>query len=165
MKYLLSLCILCAVFASCGAKKTTTSKPRVVIGSTSTGSESKASNVVSNALKYQGVRYKFGGTTTSGMDCSGLIYTAFKEENVTLPRVSRDMAKRGKRIATNKAKEGDLVFFKTNKNRNVINHVGLIVTAKNGIEFIHSSSSKGVIISSLNENYWKSAFVEVRRIL
>lgn len=165
MKYLLPFILLSFLLTSCGTKKSSLSNSTSVIGNTSTGAKKKTNKIVLNALQYQGVPYKFGGTTTRGMDCSGLVYVAFKEENVALPRVSRDMAKRGKRIATNKAKEGDLVFFKTNKNRNVINHVGLVVTTKNGIEFIHSSSSRGVIISSLTESYWKNAFVEVRRVL
>ncbi len=100
------------------------------------------------------------------MDCSGLIYTSFKKEKIALPRVSRDMAKEGKKISKEKISKGDLVFFKTNKNRNVINHVGLVVESKRGnILFIHSTSSRGVIISSLDEKYWRNAFVGGRRVL
>ena len=129
-------------------------------------SSNQIANIISEAKRYEGTRYKFGGTTKSGMDCSGLVYVAFKENNVALPRVSRDMAKRGTKVSLRTAKEGDLVFFQTNKNRNVINHVGLVTSVKGGeIKFIHSSSSRGVMISSLEENYWKSAFKEVRRII
>lgn len=100
------------------------------------------------------------------MDCSGLVYTSFLKEKISLPRVSRDMAKKGKRLSKDKISKGDLVFFKTNKNKNVINHVGLVVESKRGnILFIHSSSSRGVIVSSLDEKYWRNAFVEGRRVL
>jgi cell wall-associated NlpC family hydrolase len=76
------------------------------------------------------------------------------------------MAKRGKRISLSQTTEGDLVFFQTNKNRKTINHVGLVVETKGKeVFFIHSTTSKGVIISSLDERYWKSAFVEVRRVI
>jgi len=126
----------------------------------------KADRIVANALKYKGVKYKFGGTTKRGMDCSGLLFVAFSEENVQLPRVSRDMAKRGKKIALNNAKKGDLLFFRTSKSKRNINHVGLVVSHKNGqIRFIHSTSSRGVIVSSLSEKYWKKAFVKATRIL
>jgi len=131
-----------------------------------TATSSIANSVVSNAISFDGVRYKYGGTTRKGMDCSGLIYTAFANEDIALPRVSRDMAKKGIRIRLNQVGKGDLIFFKTTKSRNVINHVGLVTSTSNGnIKFIHATSSKGVITSSLSEHYWKSSFVEARRIL
>ncbi|TXD51653.1 MULTISPECIES: C40 family peptidase [unclassified Polaribacter] len=127
---------------------------------------SKTDKIVANALKYKGVKYKFGGTTKRGMDCSGVIFVAFGKENVLLPRVSRDMAKRGKKVSLRKAKKGDLLFFKTQKSKRKINHVGLIMAVKNGqIWFIHATSSKGVIVSSLSQKYWKKAFVKATSIL
>lgn len=127
---------------------------------------SKQDKIVRNAMQYQGVRYKYGGTTRKGMDCSGVIYVAFGKENIKLPRVSRDMAKRGKNVSLNKAKKGDLLFFKTNKSNKKINHVGLIVTAKKGeISFIHATSSRGVIVSLLSQKYWKNAFVKAVKVL
>jgi cell wall-associated NlpC family hydrolase len=127
---------------------------------------SLANTVVTNAIAFEGVRYKYGGTTKRGMDCSGLIYTAFREEDILLPRISRDMAKSGSKINLNQVEKGDLIFFKTSKSRNVINHVGLVTSITNGdIKFIHATSSKGVLTSSLSQHYWKSAFVEARRIL
>ncbi|HPE83851.1 MAG: C40 family peptidase [Aequorivita sp.] len=121
--------------------------------------------IINYAKTFQGTRYKFGGTTDAGMDCSGLVYTAFQKENISLPRISRDMAKKGILISFKDIEEGDLVFFKTSS-RNTINHVGLVVEAKRGeIKFIHSTTRAGVIISSLDEDYWKKAFVEVRRVI
>ncbi|CAM3291184.1 C40 family peptidase [Aequorivita lipolytica] len=121
--------------------------------------------IIDFAKTFQGTRYKFGGTTDSGMDCSGLVYTAFQKENITLPRISRDMATKGILISFKDIEEGDLVFFKTSS-RNTINHVGLVVESKRGeVKFIHSTTRAGVIISSLGENYWKKAFVEVRRVI
>lgn len=129
-------------------------------------SKSIEKNIIDYAKQFEGVRYKWGGTTEAGMDCSGLIYESFKTYEIVLPRISRDMAKKGKKISLRKVNRGDLLFFKTGNRRNSINHVGLIVAIKNNdIEFIHATSSKGVIISKLNEAYWQKAFFEARRIL
>lgn len=127
---------------------------------------STTEHIIQRAKSYQGTPYKFGGTTNKGMDCSGLIYTSFKSQDIYLPRISSDMAKEGERISLKSVQPGDLVFFKTNRRRNVINHVGIVVKVhKNEVHFIHSSTSKGVIISSINETYWKNAFTEARRVL
>lgn len=129
-------------------------------------SYSTADHIINYAKQFEGVRYKWGGTTKAGMDCSGLVYESFKNYNIILPRASKDMAKRGEKIALKNVHHGDLLFFKTGNRRNSINHVGLIVAIRNNdIEFIHSTSSKGVTISRLNESYWLNAFHEARRIL
>ncbi len=167
MKKLFLLALLPLFIASCGTSKTT-SKTKVYKAEkiSKNSNKRKLENIVDYAKSFKGTRYKFGGTTKSGMDCSGLVYTAFKKESVLLPRVSRDMATKGKRIKLSQTTVGDLVFFQTNKNRSVINHVGLVVETKGGnIKFIHSTTSSGVIISSLEERYWKSAFTEVRRVI
>ncbi|MGB0880564.1 MAG: C40 family peptidase [Polaribacter sp.] len=124
----------------------------------------KVDKIVANAMQYEGVRYKYGGTTKKGMDCSGIVYTAFGKENIKLPRTSREMAKRGNKISLAKVKKGDLLFFKAG--RKYINHVGLVISIKNKqIRFIHATTSRGVIISLLSEKYWKNAFVKAVRVL
>ncbi len=126
---------------------------------------SLANNIVEKATDNIGVRYKAGGTTKSGFDCSGLVYTTFESENIKLPRSSYDQAKVGKVIPLNDAKKGDLIFFKTNKSRQ-INHVGLITEVNSDeIKFVHSSTSKGVIISSTKEPYYKNSFEQVNRVI
>ncbi|MBK5214667.1 MAG: C40 family peptidase [Flavobacteriaceae bacterium] len=121
--------------------------------------------IIEYAKTFQGTKYKFGGTTEAGMDCSGLVCTAFQKENISLPRISRDMATKGILISFKDIEAGDLVFFKTSR-KNTITHVGLVVEAKRGeVKFIHSTTQAGVIISSLDEAYWKKAFVEVRRVI
>ncbi len=124
------------------------------------------SNIVNNAKEYNGVRYRYGGTTSRGMDCSGLICTAFNSESIKLPRTSLAMSKEGSVIDLTNVQKGDLLFFQTNKNKKQVNHVGLVVESLPGlVEFIHSTSSKGVIISNLNQSYWSLAFYQARRIL
>ncbi len=127
---------------------------------------SKADDIIDYAKQFSGVKYKFGGATREGMDCSGLVFESFRAFDVILPRISRDMAKRGDKISLKETQTGDLLFFKTRNRRNDINHVGLVVDIEdNAILFIHATTSQGVIISSLNESYWKDAFEEVRKVL
>ncbi len=142
-------------------KTKSTSKTRI----TSNSSNKKIKSIIKHAKTFSGTRYKYGGTTKKGMDCSGLVYTSFKKENVVLPRTSRTMATQGKAVSLKKVAVGDLLFFKTNKRKNVISHVGLVVETKGVIKFIHASTSRGVIISSLDEKYWNKSFAWARRVL
>lgn len=124
-----------------------------------------ANQIVNNALPLVGTRYKSGGTTTSGMDCSGMVTAVFGNFDIKLPRSSVDMANVGLPRATNEAQKGDLIFFKTN-NSAAINHVGLVVEVLDGeIKFIHASIQKGVIISSTNEAYYRKSFVKIKSVL
>lgn len=142
----------------------TTPKTEIITPKSSRSLKSKA--IINYAKQFKGVRYRWGGTSKSGMDCSGLVYESFRANDILLPRISRNMAKKGKKIKLKDVLKGDLLFFKTGNRRNSINHVGLIIAIRNNdIEFIHSTSSKGVIVSRLNETYWLKAFYEARRIL
>lgn len=126
----------------------------------------KADEVINTALTFSGVRYKFGGTTRKGMDCSGLLYVSFGEHDIQLPRTSANMAQQGKKIRVKDVEKGDLLFFKTSKGAKRINHVGMVVKVeKDEIKFIHASTSRGVTISSLREGFWNQAFVKATRIL
>lgn len=183
LRKLLYILIICLV-ASCGAskKKIAQNQPRSVTvaakpmdapkrekkpsRNVTVAKRSKADDVIDSALKFSGVRYKFGGTTKKGMDCSGLLYVAFGENDVKLPRTSYHMAEEGKNIRVRDVEKGDLLFFKTSKRSKRINHVGMVVSVEGDeIKFVHSSSSRGVIVSSLREGYWNSAFIKATRIL
>lgn len=158
---ILFLLLLVLTSVSCGAGR----KSIATTSKTNKQTNSKTKSIIKIAKSYKGTRYKFGGTTKKGMDCSGLVYTSFQKEAINLPRSSRDMSTQGKPVSIKKIKIGDLLFFKTNKRKNVISHVGLVTETNGVIKFIHSSSSKGVIISSLEEKYWQKAFAWARRIL
>lgn len=126
----------------------------------------KAEAVIETALNYTGTRYKYGGTTRKGMDCSGLLYVSFLQNDVALPRSSNLMADEGKKIKLSQIQKGDLLFFKTQRGKKKINHVGLVVDVEDDdIKFIHSTTSRGVIVSSLREGYWNYSFVKAARIL
>jgi cell wall-associated NlpC family hydrolase len=121
--------------------------------------------IIKTAKSYIGTPYKYGGITSSGFDCSGLVYVSFKELNIDLPRRSSDQAGFGKEIDVEQVKIGDLIFFNTSGSS--ISHVGIVesINHDGAINFVHSSTSKGVTISSLDENYWKARFVKAVRLL
>lgn len=120
--------------------------------------------LIETATEQLGTKYLPGGTTTKGFDCSGLIYTTFKKIEISLPRTTIEMAKIGTTIDLDEIKKGDLIFFKTN-GKNVINHVGMVVEVlSDEIQFIHAATSKGVMISSTKESYYKNAYVQSNRI-
>ncbi len=120
-------------------------------------------NVAETAKMYLGTPYRSGGTSKSGMDCSGLVVTSFKEHGIDLPRVSRDQANAGKNISIHKVNTGDLLFFNTSGRG--ISHVGIVERIEGDeVFFVHASSSQGVTISSLENSYWKPRFVKAVRV-
>ncbi|WP_034228966.1 C40 family peptidase [Aquimarina pacifica] len=166
--YYYLLILLSFLLSSCGgaSKKTAViSSKKSTYSAHSSAPNKKIKSIVGHAKAFSGTPYKYGGTTRKGMDCSGLVYTSFKKENVTLPRTSRNMAAQGTSVSLKKVAIGDLLFFKTIKGKNTISHVGIVVQTKGGIKFIHSSSKKGVIISSLEDSYWNPRFVKAKRML
>lgn len=169
IKKILFILTLSFLMVSCGASKNVPSsrkpKPKKVTAKAKSA-PSVADKIVWTAVSYKGVHYKYGGTTNKGMDCSGLIHISFKQRNVNLPRTSREMYTKGYEIPVRKVKRGDLLFFKTARKRGKVNHVGLVTSVKNGdIHFIHSTSSRGVIVTSLYNKYWKKAFIKAKRVL
>lgn len=123
-------------------------------------------SILKDAEKYIGTPYKFGGNTSSGFDCSGFTVKVFEENNKQLPRRSSDQAEAGKKIDITEVKPGDLLFFATAGGSRV-SHVGIVhdIGSDGEIKFIHASTSKGVMISSLNEKYWNKAYLHAQRVL
>lgn len=171
MKKTITILLITISILSCKSTKKTVS----VKGDTASKKEAsykekkgskEANNIIKTALSYNGTPYKYGGTTKRGMDCSGLIYISFKENDIALQRASYMMATQGKKIKLKNVEKGDLLFFTTNKSSRKINHVGLVVDVRgNDIRFIHSTTSRGVLVSSLSEGYWNYAFNHARKIL
>ena len=121
--------------------------------------------LILKASEHIGTRYRSGGTTKDGFDCSGLMCYTFSSYDIKLPRSSIEMASYGSKIDTQNAQKGDLIFFKTNGRRQ-INHVGMVVEVLDGeIKFIHSATHGGVIISSTKESYYQRNFAQVNRVL
>ncbi len=177
-KTIILLLFFAVVSCGPGKKKRTYSKTRTVTVEGSTKDTSprkskkekrineKAEAIISTAMTFSGTRYKYGGTTNKGMDCSGLVYVSLKENDILFPRTSYQMAMEGQKIDVKDVQKGDLLYFKTSKSGKRINHVGLVVEVDgDDIRFIHATTSRGVLVSSLREGYWKYAFVKAMRIL
>lgn len=121
--------------------------------------------LIANATENIGIRYRSGGTSKAGFDCSGLMICTFNNFDIKLPRSSIEQSRIGMKVTTDEAQKGDLIFFRTNGRRH-INHVGMIVEVADGeIKFVHSSTHGGVMISSTKEPYYTRAFSQVNRIL
>jgi murein DD-endopeptidase / murein LD-carboxypeptidase len=120
--------------------------------------------ILNTAGKYLGVPYCFGGSTTRCLDCSGLLVRVFAEFGIDLPHSSQAQSAHGT-VIKDKANlvKGDLVFFSgTYNTKNRITHSG-IYAGEN--KFIHSSTSKGVTVTSLDDPYWKNKFAFGSRLL
>jgi len=110
--------------------------------------------------QWQGTPYKFGGTSRSGVDCSGFMVRSFDHVyNVNLPRTTELQMQKGVVVDRGQLKTGDLIFFKTGIKKL---HVGVYLKDQ---KFMHASTSKGVIISTLNNPYWTDAYWHGRRVL
>lgn len=126
----------------------------------------EAKKILKEAKSYLGTPYISGGNSKLGIDCSSFIYNIFNQVyNIILPKLSYKQAKKGNIISINNLKIGDLLFFSTKITQKKINHVGIIIAIKNkDILFIHASSSNGVIISNIRDQYWRIRFILARRI-
>ena len=121
-------------------------------------------SVIEAARSYQGTPYLFGGTTRLGLDCSGLLQLSFGEAGVNIPRSSNEQAVWGIPVKTTELQPGDLIFFGASPGSHAITHVGLVtVVDDEGVEFIHASSSLGVIENSLESDYYLSRFIRAVR--
>lgn len=107
---------------------------------------------------WYGTRYRYGGTSHRGIDCSAFMQVLGQYAfGWMLPRTAREQYASLQRISREELKEGDLVFFNTTGG---VSHVGMYL--QNG-KFVHSSSSQGVSISSLDDSYWRVRFIGARR--
>lgn len=120
--------------------------------------------LLEDAKYFKGDDYIWGGTTPDGFDCSGYVQYLYKRHNIELPRTALEQSQKGSLVSKDELKKGDLVFFLTDRRRDIpITHVGIYIGDG---EFIHAASKKrGVIISSLIYGKYADKFVLARRVL
>ena len=122
-------------------------------------------DIAGYAQNFVGVRYRSAGTSPrTGFDCSGFTTYIMKEFGINLTRSSSSQANEGTSVSLKDVKPGDLVFFGGKK---CIHHVGIVVeNTDEGIRFVHSSSSGGVVVENINDSkYWSRKIVCARNIL
>jgi len=112
------------------------------------------------AFGFLGTRYRFGGTSRSGLDCSAFVQKVFNEMEVNLPRTAREQFEKGEVVTRGDMQKGDLVFFRTYAS--FPSHVGIYL---GGNRMIHASSrDKRVVISSFDTPYYRSRFLGAKRV-
>lgn len=117
-------------------------------------SGSKRYSIIRTAEKYLGVRYKFGGDTPRGFDCSGFSMYVYKVHGVILPHSAGQQYARGRRVGIKNARPGDLVFFKIYGRK--ISHVGVYA---GNYKFIHAPSrGKRVSYDDIRKDYWRKRY-------
>ncbi|MCI4235667.1 bifunctional murein DD-endopeptidase/murein LD-carboxypeptidase [Dickeya dianthicola] len=118
------------------------------------------SRLLEQYANWKGVRYRLGGDSRKGIDCSGFVQRTFREQfGMDLPRSSYEQQDIGVQIQRNKLRPGDLVVFHAGSTGR---HMGIYIGNQ---QFVHASTSIGVTISSMDDNYWKPRYREARRVL
>ncbi len=144
-----------------------TSADSVVVKDTIVKNPKQVDEIISYAKKFLGTPYQWAGTTPSGFDCSGFIYYIMGSFGLSLSRTAGGLAEFGRTVKLSELRPGDLMFFKgRNTSSSQIGHVGMVVEVKSdAIMFIHSSSSRGVVIDNFKtSSYYIPRFIKAKRL-
>ncbi|MDX5347731.1 MAG: C40 family peptidase, partial [Hymenobacteraceae bacterium] len=127
----------------------------------------KADSIIQYAKQHLGTEYVYGGISYKGFDCSGFTSFVFKQFDIDIPHSSALQALKGKKIAPEKARKGDLIVFTgTNAKIRKPGHVGIVISGTGEpIRFVHASSVGGVKISEVEGTRYSIRFLEIRRLL
>lgn len=163
MKKTLAIMLLTIIASGCAS----TGKNNSSKEATARHAKLRDNHVVTTELKKQlkqwkGTPYRLGGDSLNGIDCSAFVQRTFNDKfDILLPRTTVAQTSQGVKIAKEHLKPGDLVFFKTSWRGGSGLHVGIY---NGNDQFIHASTSRGVMTSSMNEKYWKQRFYQARRL-
>jgi len=112
--------------------------------------------LIAEAASWMGTPYRFGGASRAGADCSGFVWSVYRNAfGMDVPRTTAEQVRQSRRIRHRNLREGDMVFFRTARRRK-ITHSGIYLGNN---KFIHASSSRGVIVSDLAEPYYAWTFI------
>lgn len=168
--YLLLMLLLIGIGSGCSTHKHTAkepSRPAVCVDASDYIKGRKLSNkqkkIIKEACSWQGTPYKYAGSDKGkGTDCSGFVLRVFLDvADIKLPRNSAKQAEFCKKIKRKNIRPCDLVFFATGSNKKRVSHVGLLLDSES---FIHASSSKGVIVSRLDNKWWSKRILGFGRV-
>ena len=123
---------------------------------TSSLNHNATQKVLSVYHNWAGTRYRLGGSTKAGIDCSAFVQKVMSSFDLSMPRSTSEQKSVGRQISKSDLRPGDLVFFRKNQ------HVGVYI---GGGKFVHSGTSTGVVTSSLSEDYWSRTYTQSRRVL
>jgi len=119
----------------------------------------RGDELVAVAMSFRGARYRYGGATPDGFDCSGLVFYTHRRLGLEVPRTSRDQADAADFVKPRKLRRGDLVFFKIGSSS--VNHVGIYIGKHH---FVHAPGrGKPVTVNSLDDEYYAETFSSAGR--
>lgn len=123
-------------------------------------------DIATFAYQQLGTNYVYAGKNPQGFDCSGFVFFIMQEYGISVPGSSRSQEKYGKHVSPKTAEPGDLIFFRRDKKGKVF-HVAIVyANDKNGLQVIHSTSSRGVVLDNIStNNYWKAKFATGRNVI
>ncbi len=166
IKYVFISILAFVLLTGCHSSKHVTkrhNKPNFETNTSLRNLDSKRRDLVEESLSWLGVPYKYGGNSKKeGVDCSGMVLQVYLScTGIKLPRNSAKQAEFCKKLKEKDVRPGDLVFFATGKNPDVISHVGVMI---DNDRFIHSSTSKGVVVSDVRSPYYERTFRQFGRV-
>ena len=140
--------------------------PHTIKRPASTAETRLRSEIASFARKQMGARYKYGGKSPKGFDCSGYTTYVLRQFDIPVSGPSYSQERLGKKTNKENAKPGDLVFFRKNRTGKVF-HVAMVYDNQRGdLTLIHATSSRGVVMDKLSESsYWRSKVMTVRDVI
>lgn len=158
--HLFIVSVAAVILTACGSSRSTGSyKPAELSWpskSETTAMAPQSQALLSAAHEWLGVPYRYGGNDRKGIDCSGLVLQVYKDAlGIKLPRNSREQHDYCTAIAKGSLTPGDLIFFATGKDKKRVSHVGIFIGDN---LMIHASSSKGVILSDINSQYYSRTY-------
>ena len=156
LKVLLVLLLFSPLIQNCSKQRVGPPQPLPELGLSSAQVKSK---LIQHYNDWRGVPYRNGGQSRQGIDCSAFVQLTYKEQlRLNLPRTTNQQAYSGIQISTGGLRPGDLVLFKTGWGER---HIGIYLERSN---FMHVSTNRGVMVSSIAEPYWRKRFWQARRV-